>query len=73
MKFGALGIVGLLLLTGCGSSTSLEDQTKLLEYEKCLDFLALKNRDTSPLYLGYDDLIEFYEAIRGESCAPYRP
>ena len=73
MKLTALGIIGLLLLTGCGSSTSLEDQTKLLEYEKCLDFLALKNRDTSPLYLGYNDFIEMYENIRAENCASYRP
>jgi hypothetical protein len=38
MKFGLLGIVGLLLLTGCSSSTvSQEQAVKLLEYEKCLE------------------------------------
>jgi hypothetical protein len=45
----------------------------LLEYEKCLDFLLLQNRDTQPNYVGYKNLVEFYEGIRTESCAPYRP
>jgi hypothetical protein len=36
MKFGAFGLVGLLFLTGCGSSTSLENQASLIEYEACL-------------------------------------
>jgi hypothetical protein len=73
MKLGVLGIVSLLLLTSCASSPSLEDQTKLLEYEKCLDFLEMQNRDSSPNALGYKDLIELYEAIRAEDCARYRP
>jgi hypothetical protein len=37
MKLGVLGLAGLLLLTGCSSSPSIEAQTKLVEYEKCLD------------------------------------
>ena len=73
MKLGVLGLAGLLLLTGCGSSPSLEDQTKLLEYEKCLDFLEMMNRDSSPNAFGYNNLIEMYENIRAEACAPYRP
>ena len=36
MKLGVLGIVGLLLLTGCASSLSLEEQTRLIQYENCL-------------------------------------
>ena len=38
MKLTALGLASLLLLTGCSSSPSLtlENQTKLIEYEKCL-------------------------------------
>ena len=27
----------LLLLSGCSSQSSIDDQVKLLEYEKCLD------------------------------------
>jgi len=73
MKLTALGLASLLLLTGCSSSPSIEEQTKLLEYEKCLDFLEMMNRDSSPNALGYNDLIEMYENIRAENCASYRP
>jgi len=38
MKLGVLGIVGLLLLTGCASTPSIEEQVKLIQYEKCLDY-----------------------------------
>jgi len=37
MKLGVLGLAGLILLSGCSSSPSIEAQTKLVEYEKCLD------------------------------------
>lgn len=37
MKVSVLGLAGLLLLTGCSSSPSMEAQTQLVEYEKCLD------------------------------------
>ena len=37
MKLAIIGLSGLLLLTGCASSPSLESQTKLIEYEKCLE------------------------------------
>ena len=37
MKFLFSIFVAVLLLTGCSKSLSLDDQTKLLEYEKCLD------------------------------------
>jgi len=30
-------ILALILLSGCASKTSIDDQVKLLEYEKCLD------------------------------------
>ena len=73
MKLAILGLSSVLLLTGCSSSPSLEDQTKLLEYEKCLDFLEMMNRDSSPNAFGYNNLIEMYENIRAEACAPYRP
>jgi hypothetical protein len=36
MKLTALGLASLLLLTGCGSSLSLEEQEKLIRYENCL-------------------------------------
>jgi len=43
MKFlpiASLALIASLTLTGCASSPSLEDQVKLIEYEKCLN-LAL--------------------------------
>jgi len=36
LKLCVLGIVGILLLTGCSSSPSLQEQIKLIEYEKCI-------------------------------------
>lgn len=41
MKFlplASLTLTAPLLLTGCASSPSLENQTKLIEYEKCLEW-----------------------------------
>jgi len=48
MKLTALGLASLLLLTGCSSSPSIEAQTKLIEYEKCLDYA----RDISNIVTG---------------------
>lgn len=39
MKLAIVGLSGVLLLSGCASTPSLEDQTKLSEYEKCLEFM----------------------------------
>ena len=36
MKLATLGLASLLILTGCSSSPSVEDQIKLIEYENCL-------------------------------------
>jgi len=37
LPLALLTLVASLSLTGCASSPSLEDQTKLIEYEKCLE------------------------------------
>lgn len=37
MKLAILGLSGVLLLTGCASSPSLEDQASLIEYQACLE------------------------------------
>ena len=39
MKLAIVGLSGVLFLSGCASTPSLEDQTKLAEYEKCLEFM----------------------------------
>ena len=36
MKLTALGLASLFLLTGCTSSSSIDEQTKLVEYQACL-------------------------------------
>ena len=37
MKRALPVILALILLSGCASKTSIDDQVKILEYEKCLD------------------------------------
>ena len=60
MKLAIMGLSGLLLLTGCASSPSLEGQMKLVEYQACLekqesiseaflDFIAKNENFENPL------------------------
>ena len=90
MKLTALGLASLLLLTGCSSSPSLtlEDQTKLIEYENCLTIRRTAWLDT--LYASYglqfrnsvllkkfmeDDSLDYLSNPKWvlELCAKYRP
>ena len=81
MKLLALGLASLLLLTGCGSSSSLGDQVKLLEYEKCISteeavFTALiQNRTREELQSFFEDLEKEDPLVNEfiEKCANYRP
>jgi uncharacterized protein YcfL len=90
MKLGVLGIVGLLLLTGCASSPSLsvEDQTKLIEYENCLSMRRTAWLDTLSASYGLqfrnsvvlkkfmeDDYLDYLSNPKWvlELCAKYRP
>ena len=63
MKLGVLGLAGLLLLTGCSSSPSIEAQTKLVEYEKCLDYA----RDISNIVTGSQTRENPFTAGQGTS------
>jgi len=48
MKFlpiASLALVAPLLLGGCASSPSLEEEAQLLEYDKCLDYATTTLRD----------------------------
>jgi len=49
MKLTALGLASLFLLTGCGSSPSLESQMKLIEYQACLE----KQENISKTFLDF--------------------
>jgi len=82
MKLGVLGLVGLLLLTGCASSPSLEDQIKLIEYENCLiwerEVWIAQSKDWSASTIDgiqedikrRDKTISDYDLI---TCSKYRP
>jgi len=83
MKLTALGLASLFLLTGCGSSPSIEAQTKLVEYEKCLDHatdvsnLVISTYTRVNPILGlpvtnYSYLNTSFEALM-TSCETFRP
>ena len=58
MKLGVIGIVGLLLLTGCSADTKPEyDPVELIEYEACLSQVIKGPYNEIPMWLEYcDDL-----------------
>ena len=54
MKLGVIGIVGLLLLTGCSSDTKPEyDAVELIEYEACLSQVLKGQYNEIPMWLEY--------------------
>ena len=79
----------VLALSGCSSSLSIDEQTKLVEYEKCLDFLAnktswlfdsMKVRATFDNYLVQEDWVKAYNLLKEyefdsdlKSCEKHRP
>ena len=90
MKSLSIATLALVLaLSGCSSSPSIEEQTKLVEYEKCLDYLAnktgwlfdsMKVRATFDTYGVQDDYVEAFNLLKDyefdsdlKSCAQYRP
>jgi uncharacterized lipoprotein len=68
MKLGVLGILALLLLTGCSSSASIQDQVKLIEYENCLEALRQVPYD----YLTADEAIKSQD-FQVSLCTKYLP
>ena len=57
MKLAILGLSGVLLLSGCSSSPSLESQTKLIEYEKCLEHVTEVSNSVMSTYTRLNPLI----------------
>lgn len=48
LPLASLSLISTLVLSGCASTLSLEEQTKLIEYEKCLSLaseILIKNRE----------------------------
>ena len=63
MKLAIVGLSSVLLLTGCGSSPSLEDQLKLVEFDNCVEhFMSEKVGDSFTPYENYL-----------KACEKYRP
>lgn len=85
IPLAALTLALPLVLSGCSSSPSLEDQTKLVEYEKCLklygDYYLLqleKNRyvDSETMDRIKDSVKEAGQTLLTspqEECVKYRP
>jgi hypothetical protein len=88
MKFIALALSGLLLLTGCSSTgASAEQAVKIVEYEKCLEYQQSLVDDMnealqSALRFTEEGIIEVFDGQRErielfkkslENCLPYRP
>jgi len=83
-KFLALVLSSVLLVTGCSSSaTSQEQAVKLVEYEKCLEMqqsiLTEQNRiSRGNFYILTDPdtqtgRIRFFDGFILEKCSAYRP
>ena len=67
MKLATLGLVSLLLLTGCASTPiapaiTVEDQAKLIEYDNCIKILSS----------GIGVPSKYYDYTL-QKCAKYRP
>jgi hypothetical protein len=90
MKFLPIASLALVLaLSGCSSSPSVEDQTKLIEYEKCLAFasdstLASRKRildlltggsleDKMKIAIVPEEFISYIEKNLFKRCSTYRP
>ena len=75
------GVLFTVLLAGCGSTPSLEDQVKLLEYEKCISaeeaaFAAvIQNRTREEVQTFFKDLEKEDPLVSSfiERCSKYRP
>jgi hypothetical protein len=83
----SLALTAPLLLTGCATSPSLEEQTKLIEYEKCMEWnermydreiaIMATNEDTYSKYVERNDIGTRLSKLRFENLlqarAKYRP
>lgn len=70
----SLALIAPLLLTGCASSPSLEDQAKLIEYEKCLSFAEMIQAKDLALQIEKGDITSNVTIeISLEDCKKYRP
>ena len=64
----------VLALSGCSSSPSIEEQTKLIEYEKCLSFLEMVQSQALAIEIEKGDITtDFGIDTSLKDCKKYRP
>jgi hypothetical protein len=82
VPIASLALMTSLVLTGCASTPTLEDQTKLVEYEMCLeeslsrlnrliDARTMKTSSTDWTDFTYAELGGIYKMLK--ECKEYRP
>ncbi len=70
----SLFLIASLLLSGCSSVPSLEEQTKLIEYEKCLSFAEMVQEQTLALNVKQGELrSDISIEISIKDCEKFRP
>jgi hypothetical protein len=74
LSIASFFLIAPLLLSGCSSVPSLEEQTKLIEYEKCLSFAEMVQEQTLALNIKQGELTsDFSIEISIRDCKKYRP
>lgn len=64
----------VLALAGCSSSPSVEEQTKLIEYEKCLSFIEMVQSQALAIEIEKGDIkTDFGIETSLKDCKEYRP
>jgi len=73
LPFASLALV--LALSGCSSSPSIEEQTKLVEYEKCLSFAEMIQAEDLAWQVKQGNIREDGVSIETsiKDCEKYRP
>ena len=63
-----------LVLSGCSSTPTIEEQTKLVEYEKCLSFIEMVQSQALAIEIKDGDIkTDFGIETSLRDCEDYRP
>ena len=75
MKSLSIATLALIFaLSGCSSSPSVEEQTKLIEYEKCLSFIEMVQSQALAVEIEKGDIkTDFGIETSLNDCKEYRP
>lgn len=67
-------LVLVLALSGCSTSSSIEEQTKLIEYEKCLSFIEMIQSQALAVEIEKGEITsDFGIETSLQDCKKYRP